>query len=197
MSYDEQEDKRSRVVVETPPASHNVVRTASEYPSAGNSSASVAIAVLVILAVAIIALLGLLFWSMQANSNNANLAAQQQPTPPTTIQQPAQQPPVIVQQPAPATQQAPIIVNPPAAAPTAGSNAPSALDDGVIQTEIDNKLQNDSTLSTLDVKATVTNRQVLLTGSVKTDQLKHQVEKAVRAIKGVRTIDNQISVTGP
>ena len=194
MAYDEQETNRSKVVVETPTTRREVTRTEREYAPERTGTSSAAIAVLVILAVAVIGLLGLLIWNMQANSNNANLAAQQQPTPQTIIQQPAQQPPIIVQQPAPATQQAPIILNPPNAAPAAGT-ASSVPDDGSIQAAIDKKLQNDSTLSTLDVTASVVNGKVLLVGKVKSDQLKSQVEKTVRAIKGVHSVDNQITVS--
>jgi hyperosmotically inducible protein len=56
--------------------------------------------------------------------------------------------------------------------------------------------QKDSTLSTLGITATVADGKVTLTGTVKTDQLKHQVEKLVRAVKGVKTVDNQIVVSG-
>lgn len=190
MAYDEQETNR-RVVVETPTTRREVTRTDREHAPDRNGTSSAAIAVMVILAVAVIGLLLLLFMNMQSNANNANLAAQQQPTPQTIIQQPAQQPPVIVQQ--PATQQAPIIVNPPAAAPASGP-APSVPDDGSIQAAIDKKLQSDSTLATLDVTASVMNGKVLLVGRVKSDQLKRQVEKTVRAIKGVHSVDNQITV---
>jgi len=195
MAYDEQETKRSRVVVETPTARREVTQTQRDYVPERNGTSSAAIAVMVILAVAVIALLGLVFWNMQANSNNANLAAQQQPTPQTIIQQPAQQPPVIVQQPAPATQQAPIIVNPPAAAPVSGSNALNGPDDSSIQMAIDKRLHNDPNLSTLDVTASVINGKVLLVGKVNSEQMKSQVERTVRAVKGVHTVDNQITVS--
>jgi flagellar basal body-associated protein FliL len=195
MAYDEQETTRRKVVVETPTARREVTQTHRESAPESNGTSSAAVAVMVILGVAVIALLGLVFWSMQANSNNnENLAAQQQPTPQTIIQQPAQQAPIIVQQPAPATQPAPIIVNPPASAP-AGGSALSIPDDGAIQTAIDKKLHNDSTLSTLDITASVINGKVLLVGKVKSEQLKSQVEKTVRAIKGVLSIDNQITVS--
>ena len=133
-------------------------------------------------------LLGLLFWNMQANSNNDNLAAQQ-PTP-----QMSQQSPVIVQQPA---QQPPIIVNPPAAAPasgvTSGSEALTGPDDA-IQMAVNKKLQNDPTFSKLEITATVTGGKVLLIGTVKAETLKNQIERAVKSIKGVKSVDNQIAV---
>jgi len=193
MAYDEQETQHSRVVVETPTERREVSRTDRAYVPPREGTSTTAVAVLVILSLAIIGLLGLLFWNMQANSNNANLAAQQ-PTPQVTIQQPAQQPPVIVQQPAPA-QQAPIIVNPPSGAPASGSQALTGPDDGSIQMAIDKKLQNDSTFSKLEITATVSSGKVLLVGTVKSETLKSQVERAVKSIKGVKSVDNQITVT--
>jgi len=192
MDYDEQEVKRSQVVVETPTARREVTRTERDYVPDRNGLSNAAIAAMAILAIAVIGLLGLLFWNMQANSNNANLAAQQQPTPQTIIQQPTQPAPVIVQQ--PAAQQPPIIVNPPAAAPAGGVNASAVPDDSSIQAAIDKKVQGDPTLSKLDVTVSVLNGKALLVGQVASDQLKHQVEKTILAIKGVKSVDNQITV---
>jgi hypothetical protein len=134
--------------------------------------------------------------SQQASDQNANLAAAQQ-QPPTVVQQaPVQQPPVIIQQPAPATQTAPIIIAPPAGGstqPTAPAAAP-ANDDSTIHMNIDKQLTDDPTFSTLGITASVMNGKVTLLGTVKSDALKNQVEKMVRRIKGVKDIDNQISV---
>jgi hypothetical protein len=125
--------------------------------------------------------------NQQQNDANANLA--QTPPQTTIVQQPAQQPPnVVVQQPAPVTQPAPIIIN--------GQPAPatSGPDDGSIQAAIDKKLTDDPTFSTLGITATVLNGKVTLMGMVKTEALKSQVERAVRNVKGVKSVDNQISV---
>lgn len=191
MAYDEQETKQSRVVVDTPSARREVTQTERAYTPAPEGTSGAAIAALVILGVAVIALLGLLFWNMQ--TNNANLAAQAQPTPQTIVQQPAQQPPIIVQQPAQISQPAPVIVNPPA--PAGGGNVAAVSDDSKVQAAIDKKLQGDTTLSTLNVTASVLDGKVLLVGSVKSGELKAQVEKSVLAIKGVKSVDNQISVS--
>lgn len=192
MPIDEQETRRNTVVTETPAARHEVTQTRREYTAEPRGTSNAAVAVLVILAIAVLGLLGLLFWSMQANSNNDNLAAQQ-PTP-----QMSQQPPVIVQQPAAPAAQPPIIVNPPAAAPVSGapsgSEALTGPDDGAIQTAVDKKLQNDPTFSKLGITATVSAGKVLLVGTVKAETLKNQIERAVKSIKGVKSVDNQISV---
>jgi hypothetical protein len=189
MPINEEETRRNTVVTETPAARHEVTNTRREYTAAPRGTSNAAVAVLVILAIAVLGLLGLLFWSMQANSNNDNLAAQQ-PTPQTSQQQP-----VIVQQPA---QQPPIIVNPPATAPAggapSGSEALTGPDDTGIQMAVDKKLQDDPTFSKLGITATVSSGKVLLVGSVKNETLKNQIERAVKSIKGVKSVDNQISV---
>ena len=198
MAYDEQETKRSRVVVETPTARREVTRTEREYTPDGGGTSTATIAVVVILAIGVVVLLLLLVMNRQ-NNDNANLAAQQ------ATQQPAQQPPVIVQQPAPQQQQPPIIVQQPAAPaaqppvivnpPAGGSTAPSVPDDGFIQAEIDKRLQKDPALAALDITVSVVNGKAMLVGTVKSDQVKHQIEKLARGVKGVKSVDNQIIVS--
>jgi len=67
-------------------------------------------------------------------------------------------------------------------------------DDAAIQADIDKKLQDDARLSALGITATVSNGKVILVGTAPTDELKEQVEKLIRGIKGVKQIDNQIVV---
>src|SRR5215207_1013117 len=112
MAYDEEQARKSRVVVETPNERREVVHSQSVRDNNGISAGMVG--VLVVVAIALITML-VLFWLSSQPTENANLTAQQPP--PTVVQQPApvQQPPVIIQQPAPATQPAPIVVTPPAA----------------------------------------------------------------------------------
>src|SRR5947209_8533165 len=105
MAYDEQEARKSRVVVETPNARREVVHSQEvRTPDRSGVSAGM-VGVLVVVAIALITIM-VLFWmnNRQTNDANANLAAQQQPAAPpstTIVQQPAQQqPPVIIQQPA-------------------------------------------------------------------------------------------------
>lgn len=194
MSYEEQQTRNSRVVVDTPTERREVVSSQSvQTPDRSGISAGL-VGVLVVVAIALVTIL-VLFWmnSQPASDQNANLATAQQ-QPPTVIQQaPAQQPPVIIQQPAPATQQAPIIIAPPAGGTT--QSAAPANDDATVQMNIDKQLTDDPTFSTLGITASVMNGKVTLLGTVKSDALKNQVEKMVRRIKGVKDIDNQITVT--
>ncbi|MCU1266429.1 MAG: hypothetical protein JWM21_2747 [Acidobacteria bacterium] len=198
MAYDEQETKRSRVVVETPNTRREVTRTERDYTPDRGGTSTATIAVVVILAIGVVVLLLVLVMNRQTN-DNANLAAQQQPAQqaPVVVQQPApqQQPPIIVQQPAAApASQPPIIVNPPA---SGGSTAPAAAvpDDGSIQSEVDKRLQKDFAVAALDITVSVQNGKAMLVGTVKSDQLKKQIERAVSAVKGVKGVDNQLVVS--
>ena len=193
MAHEKQQSKRSRVVVETPTARREVVEShVARVPDRGGISGGT-VGVIVVLAVALVTILVLLLLSGQsADNSNLDVATQQPaPVPQTTIiQQPApqQQPPVIIQQPAPATQPAPVIINP------AGGSTTAANNDATIQADVDKTLSDDTTLAGLGITATVLDGKVTLIGSVKSEALKAQVANVVRRVKGVRSVDNQISI---
>jgi len=195
MAYDEQQASRSRVVVDTPTERREVVEShAVRNPDRSGVSAGM-VGVLVVVAIALITIL-VLFWmsSQRTTDPNANVVAAQQP-PTTVVQQPAaQQPPVIIQQPAPATQPAPVVINPGVAPSTGSTVTQNPNDDATVQTKVDKRLADDPALSSLGITASVLNGKVMLVGTVKTEALKAQVEKAVRQIKGVISVDNQITV---
>jgi len=196
MAYDEKQSETRRVVVETPTSRREVVHSeATRTPERSGVSGAVLAAIVVgVIALATIIILFML--NQQQNDANANLA--QTPPQTTIVQQPApaQQAPIVVQQPAPATQPAPIIINgqPQAAPATGGTTTSTAPDDGSIQTAVDKKLMDDPTLSTLGVTVSVLNGKATLMGTVKTEALKSQVERTVRNVKGVKSVDNQITV---
>jgi hypothetical protein len=194
MAYDEEQARRSRVVVETPNERREVVSSQSVRDNSGISAGMVG--VLVVVAIALITMLVLFWMSSQPTTDNANLTAQQ---PPTVVQQPApvQQPPVIIQQPAPATQPAPIVVTPPAGGSTSSASTTTAESvnmDSTIQAAIDKSLIDDPELSTLGITASVLDGKVMLIGTVKTEALKAQAERLVKQVKGVKSVDNQITV---
>lgn len=193
MAYDDEQARKSRVVVETPTARREVTQTESVRNDRGGISGAT-VGVIVVVAIALITVVVLFLMNGQNTDNtNANLAAQQQPAQqPVIVQQPAQQqPPVIIQQPAPAAQQPPVVINQPAT----GSSAPiNTSNDGAVQMAIDKKITDDPTLSALGVTATVLDGKVTLTGTVKSEQLKAQVDRAIRAVKGVKQVDNQLVV---
>ncbi len=187
MAYEEQEAKRSRVVVETPTARREYVQSESTRTPERSGVSGGTVGVIVVLAVALVTILVLLLMSGQNSETPTDVATQQPaPVPQTTIiQQPAaQQPPVIVQQPA---TQAPVIVTQPAA--TAPTN-----NDSAIQTEVDKILRAESTLADKSITATVDNGKVMLVGTVQTESQKAQAERLVLRIKGVNAVDNQIAV---
>ena len=193
MAYDEEQARRSRVVVETPNERREVVHTQSVRDNNGISAGMVG--VLVVVAIALITML-VLFWLSSQPTADSTLTAQQQPT---VIQQPApaQQPPVIIQQPAPVqTQPAPIIVTPPAGGATTmpAESANTANIDSTVQAAIDKRLTDDPEFSTLGITASVIDGKVMLVGTVKSEELKAKIERAVKQIKGVKAVDNQISV---
>jgi hypothetical protein len=193
MAYDDEQARRSRVVVETPTARREVTQTESvRNDREGISGATVG--VIVVVAIALITIVVLFFMNEQSTTDNANLALQQQPAQqqPVIVQQPApqQQPPVIIQQPAAPAQQQPVIIQQPAA----GGAAPNVSDDGAVQLAVDKTIADDPSLSALGITATVLDGKVMLTGTVKSEALKSQVDKAIRAVKGVKQVDNQIVV---
>jgi osmotically-inducible protein OsmY len=67
-------------------------------------------------------------------------------------------------------------------------------DDAAIQAEIDKRIADDPNFSKLDITATVTDGKVILVGTVPTNELRTRIEKLVRAVKGVKDVDNQIVV---
>lgn len=214
MSYNEEQHRRSRVVVETPAARREVVQTETARAPERRGVSPGVVAALVIGAVALVTILFLFLMNRPADPTTANLNVATQPTPvpqTTIIQQPAPQqplPPVIVQQPPPATTTQPIVVPPPSATTSSTTSTttttantqpgqPSGTDDTTIQSNIDRKITEDPTLAALDITAVVVDGKVTLTGTVETEGLRRSAERLVKTVKGVRTVDNQIIVSAP
>jgi uncharacterized protein HemX len=199
MAYDE-EQKRSRVVVETPTARREVVRTETSHVPDRQGFSTGAVAALVVGAVALVTILFLFLMKNQDDTTNANVrvtqppvTAQQPQQQPVIVQQPAQQqPPIIVQQPA-TSQPAPVIVQQPAT--NSGSTQPSGTDDLSVQSSVDRKISDDTTLAALGVTAIVLDGKVTLTGTVDSEAMKSRVERVVKSVKGVRGVDNKIIVS--
>lgn len=192
MAYDDEQARRSRVVVETPTARREVTQTEAVRNDRGGISGAT-VGVIVVVAIALITIVVLFLMNGQTTDTvNDNLAAQQPAQQqPVIVQQPAQQqPPVIIQQ--PAQQQPPVIINQPA--PSGGTAPASTSDDSAVQAAIDKRISDDPTLSSLGVTASVIDGKVTLIGTVKSEALKAQVDRAIRAIKGVKQVDNQIVV---
>jgi hyperosmotically inducible protein len=193
----ETEAEHRRIVVETPNATREEVHTqAVRHPDRSGVSGA-ALAAIVVGVIALAAIIILFMLNQQSNVNDNTTVQQQQP-PQTIVQQPAQQPPIIVQQPAPATQPAPVIINGQPAPVSAGgaTTTTSGTDDSAIQAAVDKKFSTDPKLSSLGVTVTVINGKATLMGSVSSAADKSLAERAVRNVKGVKSVDNQISVSG-
>jgi hypothetical protein len=67
-------------------------------------------------------------------------------------------------------------------------------DDATIQFQIDRTLTADPVLSKLDVSTLVEGGKVTVVGSVRSADLKQRVEKTLRSIKGVVSVDNQLVI---
>ena len=187
----ERETEHRRIVVETPTTHREVERTEAVHHHPDRSGISGGALAAIVVGVIALATLVILFVMNQQQTANDTAATQQQPAT-TIVQQPAaQQPPIIVEQPATTTQPPVIINNPPAS----GGSAPATGNgDATVQVAVDKRLSEDPTFSGLGITATVLDGKVTLTGIVQNQALKEQVERAIKNIKGVKVVDNQISV---
>jgi cytoskeletal protein RodZ len=151
------------------------------------------VGVIVVVAVALVTILVLFLLSGQRTTTDSELAASQPPPAPqqTIVQQPAAPPPVIIQQPAPVTQPAPVIVTQPAPSSATGT---ATNNDSTIQAAVDKRIADDANLSSLGITVTVLNGKATLMGQVTSDAVKRQVETAIRQVKGVTTIDNELII---
>jgi hypothetical protein len=210
MSYDEEQTKRSRVVVETPTERREVVQHQTvRYPEERRGFSTGMVVTVALLAIAATAIIFLFLTNSRGDSEtNVNIrTSATQPTPmtqtPVIVSQPATQPtPIIITQPAPVTQQpAPVIIQAPppstttTAPPATTAPAAPAHDDASLQAKLDKALTDDTELSAAGVTATIINGRASLTGIVNSDALKRKAERLAYAIKGVTGVDNHITVT--
>ncbi|MDT5272763.1 MAG: hypothetical protein QOH49_4949 [Acidobacteriota bacterium] len=209
MSHDEEQQKRSRVVIETPTARREVVEQQTvRYPPERRGYSTGILATVALLAIAATAIIFLFLTNSRDDSSetNVNIRAAAQPTPfaqaPVMVQTPMTQPtPIIIQQ-APQTVPAPVIIQAPpttTTAPppvsTAPAAAPPANDDATLQTKIDKAFADDSSVSAAVIDATVVNGRVRLSGTVNSDAVKQRAERLAYAIKGVLAVENKITVS--
>jgi hypothetical protein len=187
-----EETVQKRVVVNSPYQRSEVLTERTERGPRESRSSTGTIAIVAILAIAAIAVVLYLVSNRNANESanrNANLEVASQAPPTTIVQQPAQQAPVIIQQPA---QQAPVIIQQPAQ-PSQRENT-SANDDANMQDIATKKLAEDFNLA--GVVMTITDARVVLTGTVYSAGAKAKAEQVVKSVRGVKSVDNQIVVSG-
>ena len=204
MSYDEEQQKRSRVVVETPTARREVVHQQSvRYPEErrGHSTGIVVAVALVAVAATAVAFLFLTNPRGDSSETNVNVrsAAVPQPTPfaqpPVIVQTPMTMPTpptIIIQQPPPTTTAPPPASSAP---PASGRAAANGRDDASLQEKLDKAFAADPDVSAATINATVVNGRVLLVGTVGSDAVKERAERLAYQIKGVLGVDNKIVVS--
>jgi len=190
---DSNEDRIQKHVVVNSPGQRSEVVT--ERVQSGPRESRISGGTIAIIAVlAIIAIGAVLYIVMNRNANeeanrNANLdvAASQTNSrqPPTTIiQQPAQQAPVIIQQPA---QSAPVIIQQP-------NPRDSANDDANMQEVATKRLNDEPGMTTVSIS--INEARAVLTGTVNSVAARTKAERLVLAVRGVKSVDNQIVVSG-
>ena len=193
---DSNEERVQKHVVVNSPGQRSEVLTERTERGPRESRLSVGtIAIIAILAIAAVFVVVYLVNNRNANESanrntNLDVASQTSQQPPTTIvQQPAQQAPVIIQQPA---QQAPVIIQQPAQ-PSQRENT-SANDDANMQDIASKRLAEDPAMA--GVVMTITDARAVLTGNVSSAATKAKAEQIVKAVRGVKSVDNKIVVTG-
>jgi hypothetical protein len=192
---DSNEERLQKHVVVNSPGQRSEVLTERVQSGPRESRVSAGmVAIIAILAITAIAAVFYIVINRSANESanrNANLEASQtnsrQPT--TIVQQPAQPAPLIIQQPA---QPAPVIIQQPAE-PSQRQNT-SANDDAAMQDIATKRLAEDANMA--GVFMTITDARVVLSGTVNSAATKAKAEQWVKAVRGVKSVDNQIVVTG-
>lgn len=127
-----------------------------------------------------------------ANRNAALEASRLQAEAQTRAQQAAAQqaqPPVVIQQPAP-SQAPPVIIQQPA---TSSSDTKNTIDDATMQELATKRLADETNLDTITV--TVIDGKAKLIGTVDSADLKTKAERVVKAVRGVKSVENNITVS--
>ncbi len=172
--------QRSRIVVETSRRTQASPRHARRTPQR-NPEPWIAISVIV--AAALATFLALFITSRPFDPGTASLGPQQViPAGPILSPSPRQSPTT-----SPTPQAKPSLQS----TPVEGT---APVDDASIQSHIESAIAADAALTKLDVSTLVENGKVTIVGSVRSAELKQRVERTIRSVKGVTTIDNQLVV---
>ena len=182
-------------MVDSPGERREIVTERTQIAPRESGISAGTVAIITLLVVMVVGAIFYLVSSRNANeaaNRNANLDAASQAStehPPSTtiVQQPAQPAPVIIQQPA-LGQQAPVIIQQPQPNPR-----DSASDDANMQEVATKRLTEESDMAS--VLITISDAQAILTGSVNSAATKAKAERLVRAVRGVKSVDNKIVVS--
>ena len=175
---------RSRVVVN--PSSHRYQPAARGYRA--NRNVELWVALSVVAAAALATFIALFLTSRPYDPMNSTFDAQQTvPQVPLAVASPSAQSNVAT----PAPTQAVVAQETP---PPAGAAASTPPDDAAVEAQIEKALSSDSALAQADISTLVEGGRVTIVGSVRSAELKQRVERTIRAIKGVNSIDNQLVI---
>lgn len=185
----DQAKRRNRIVIETPSPGHRgSARSSGRQPRPGTREGIVA---LTVIGAAALATLVALFITSRPYDPMDSTVAPLQTVPAGSV----------ATQPSPKSSPSASPLLQPTHAPAAGQSPEPAgetatvPDDAGIQAQIERTIAADPTLSKLDVSTLVEGGKVTIVGSVKSADLKQRVEKALRSVKGVTAVDNQLVVT--
>jgi hypothetical protein len=189
--------EQKHVVVNSPGQRREIVTERTERNKAGLSTGTIAL--IAVLALAAIGVIVYLVANRNANESanrnaNVDVASQSnQQQPPVIVQQPApvRQAPVIIQQPAP-VQQEPVIVQQPA--PPSQRQNTAANDDANMQDIATKRLTQDADMAAVVIS--INDARAVLTGTVSSAAAKAKAEQLVKAVRGVKSVDNKIDVLG-
>jgi hypothetical protein len=179
--------RRNRIVIETPTArQQRGARPTGRQPRPGRREGIVALTV--IGAAALATFVALFLTSRPYDPMNSTLAPVQTVPAGSLATQPSPKP-------SPAISPSPKQNQPATAQLSPAPAGETATDDAGIQSQIERMLTSDPTLSKLDVSTLVEGGKVTIVGSVRSTDLKQRVERALRSVKGVASVDNQLVVT--
>ena len=201
----EEEQRRSRVVVETPTARREYEQTQRAYvpERSGVSTGTVALVVLAAVAMTAIVMLFVMNPGEPENTNvRINTATQPTPPLPAGYATPLPPPPVVTE-PAttvviPPTATVPPVTTAPAITEPAPAT-PSGPDPARLQADLNRALLEDRELSAAgaSITGTITNGRAALSGTVNSERLKNRARQVALTVPGVRQVDvTQLTVTG-
>jgi len=199
MSYDEEQQRKSRIVVETPHTRREVVhQQTTRIPEERRGVSTGVVAAVALTAVALTALL-FLFLTNRSDATNTNVNLALQPTPlptqQTTLPPVTQQPTPYVVPPSTTYQPPPTINMPPMTSTAPPPATPTPVDDIGLQDRIRQRVLADRELSTAAISVDVVNGKATLSGTVGSQSLKDRARR-LASIPGVRSVDNKITVAG-
>ncbi len=180
--------RRNRIVIETPTARNQRRSHSAGRPQAGAREGIVALTL--IGAAALATFMALFLTSRPYDPINSTLVPAQTVPAGSLAWQPSPKPSPTI---SPSPQQKQPTNVAPSPEPTAATA--TVPDDAAIQSGVERTLAAEPTLAKLDVSVLVERGTVIIVGSVRSADLKQRVEKAVRGVKGVVSVDNQLVIT--